>query len=281
MKVIPIGLAADYAQEVTTLTTCWKATLTNGTVIAATALDINLTVDGLTYQSTAGYTASDNSSSSELNPDNMELVGFLQSPAITDDDIRSGVWDYAKIEIFEVNYLDTTRGKNILRSGTLGEVKAGRSKFTAELRGLQQAYTRNTGRSYKKTCDTTLGSDRCKVNLTPFTVTGTVATCTGNRIITDSARTEAADYFAAGKITFTSGLNNGLSMEVKGSASGTFALHQPMPFPIAPGDTYSMHAGCMKRFAEDCKGKFNNGINHQGFPHLRGSDVYQYGGEFN
>jgi uncharacterized phage protein (TIGR02218 family) len=188
------------------------------------------------------------------------------------------LWDYAAIEIFEVNYLDLTMGKNILRVGTLGEVKTGRSSFVTELRGLMQAYSRTIVRLTTKECSADLGDSRCKKVLAGFTVTGVVASVTGNRILNDAARTEAANWFTGGKLTFTSGLNNGLSMEVKKSIVGQIELHEVMPFAIAAGNTYSVYAGCTKRFTEDCTAKFGNGVNFRGFPHLPGTDIFKIGG---
>ncbi len=279
MKALSAPLLAHYALGTTTLATCWKATLTNGTVVAATSHDTDIVFGGVTYFSTQGYTGTDIESTAALNPDNLELSGFLQSPAITDADIYSGRWDYAAIELFEVNYADLTQGKNVLRSGTLGEVKAGRSAFTAELRGVMQAYTRTIVRLTTKECTADLGDSRCKKVLTAFTFTGTVGSVTGNRVINDAARTQAANYFTAGKLTFTSGLNNGLSMEVKSSIVGQLTLYEAMPFAIAPGDTYSVIAGCTKRFTEDCGTKFANKVNFRGFPHLPGADIYKPGGQ--
>jgi hypothetical protein len=37
---------------------------------------------------------------------------------------------------------------------------------------------------------------------------------------------------------------------------------------VAIGDTYSVHAGCTKRFTEDCTTKFANALNFQGEPHV-------------
>jgi uncharacterized phage protein (TIGR02218 family) len=271
-------MLAWYAGGAITATTCWKATLTNGTVIAATKLDRDLVVDGVTYASTTGYIDSNVESSSELNPDNLEVDGFLQSPAITDADIHNGLWDFAKIELFEVNYLDLTMGKNVLRSGTLGEVKGGRIKFTAELRGLMQAWTKTIVRLTTKNCIADLGDSKCKINLASFTITGAVTSVSANRIVGDTSRTEAAEWFTGGKITFTSGANTGRSMEVKHYTVGSIELHEALYDPIAVGDTYSMYAGCTKRFTEDCKVKFNNAVNFRGFPHLPGSAIYRVGG---
>ena len=278
MKALSAALQAHYALGTTTLATCWKATLTNGTVVAATAHDSDIVFAGLTYFASAAYNGTDVESTSQLNPDNLELSGFLQAPAITDDDIYSGRWDYAAIELFEVNYADLTMGRNVLRAGTLGEVKAGRSQFTVELRGLMQAYSANIVRLTTRDCTADLGDARCKVALAGYTVTGTVASVSGNRVLFDAARTQAADYFTAGKLTFSSGLNNGLSMEVKSSIVGQIALYEAMPFAVAAGDTYSAYAGCTKRFTEDCGAKFNNRFNFRGFPHLPGNSVYKTGG---
>jgi uncharacterized phage protein (TIGR02218 family) len=278
MKSMSAGLLAHYQLKSTTLATCWKAVLTNGTVVACTMLDHNLVIDGVTYLATASYNPTDIESTSELSPDNLEVEGFLASPAITDADIQSGIWDYAAVEVFAVNYADLTMGRNVLRKGTLGEVKGGRSKFTAELRGLMQAYSRTIVRLTTKECTTTLGSPKCKLNIATFTVTGTVGSVDENRIIHDAARTEAGDLFAYGKITFTSGLNNGLGMEVKSSSAGVVELHDPMPFAVAAGDTYSLTQGCPGRFEEDCVTRFGNGINFRGFPHVPMTDIYKVGG---
>ncbi|MGZ3325693.1 MAG: baseplate hub domain-containing protein [Xanthobacteraceae bacterium] len=384
-------MKAWYASGATTATTCWKATLQNGTVVAATKLDRDLVIDGVTYQSVIGYLDSDVASSSELNPDNLEVEGFLQSPAITAADIHSGAWDYAAIEMFEVNYNDLTMGKNILRSGTLGEVKGGRIKFTAELRGLMQAYTNTVVRLMTKDCNADFGDARCKVNIASYTATGTVqAANSTNSVIYDSSRIEpgadgakaitgisqaspavvqcpghgftqnatvqlsdivgcvlagatkdgmfyagsgdglngllfqitlvdadhfsipvdtraynsneaqgvtdplqvyspyvsgglahpanASGYFDHGKITFTSGENAGLSMEVKAYAPGVISLMLPMPYEIAVGDAYTMISGCNQAF-ETCKNRYNNVINFRGFPNLPQSKIYRRGAE--
>jgi uncharacterized phage protein (TIGR02218 family) len=278
VKSLGTALKAHYASGTTTLATCWKATLTNGTVVAATTLDRDIVIGGVTYQATQGYNASDIESSAELNPDNLEIEGFLASPAITDDDIHSGLWDYAAIEIFEVNYADLTMGKNVLRVGTLGEVRGSRSKFTAELRGLMQAYTRTIVRLVTEECTADLGDARCKVDLAAITVPGIVGSAQENRIFTDAARSEVADWFTGAKLTWMTGANAGRSMEVKQSSPGRIELAHSMYEPIMSGDTYMVHAGCTKRFEEDCILKHNNGINFRGFPDLPGSRIYRQGG---
>jgi uncharacterized phage protein (TIGR02218 family) len=286
---ISAALLAHYLSGTTTLCTIWTVTLTNNTVLYFTDHDQDVPYGGHLYLSTTGYTPSAVDSSSELNPDNLELAGFLSSPSITEADIHSGIWDYAHIEIAEINYLDETMGKNILRTGTLGQVKGGRTRFTAELRGLMQAYTRTIVRVTTKECTADLGDARCKINLALFTINGTVSTVdtTTNQsfTFTGSVGPGTADgYFDGGLVTWLNGRNAGLKMEVKsyqyspGSPYPVLLVEQ-MPYPIGPGDTFAMSAGCSKRWDVDCRDKFNNIINFRGFKDVPGSDAYQVGGE--
>jgi uncharacterized phage protein (TIGR02218 family) len=282
MKALDANLKAHHAQGTTTIATCFKATLRNGDVVAATSHDRDLEIDGVLYLSVAAYNPSTIESNSDLNPDNFELEGFLQSPAITDTDIHSGRWDYAALEMFEVNYNDLTMAPNILRSGRLGQVRGGRSRFAQEFRGLAQAYSRRIVRLMTKECAWDLGDARCQVDLTGHTLTGlAVEEVTDNRVIQSQAVITDADWYTGGKVTFTSGENSAagtagvdLSMEIKRHGGADLTLHEQMPFLIAMGDTFTVHAGCMKRHIEDCIRKFDNVVNFGGFPSVVGSAVY-------
>ena len=105
------------------------------------------------------------------------------------------------------------------------------------------------------------------VDLGGWTETGTITSVTSKQVFTDSSRTEADDYFGEGILTWTAGLNTGLSQKVKTYASDTFTLSLPMIFDVQIGDTYSVIAGCRKRLDEDCAAKFSNELNFQGEPH--------------
>jgi len=89
------------------------------------------------------------------------------------------------------------------------------------------------------------------------------------------------DYFNYGKLTFKSGLNDELYIEVKDFdvATGEFTLFLPMPFQIAEEDIFQVFAGCDKRLTT-CKDKFDNVINFQGFPYIPGVDqISLFGGQ--
>lgn len=130
-----------------------------------------------------------------------------------------------------------------------------------------------------------------------FTKESTVSTVTSQREIT-TGLTDADDYFSNGVLTFTSGLNSGLSFDVKRyqNTSGTVTLIHAAPFTIAASDAFSIEAGCnnlLKMPADtdgspytgDCIAKFDaagtpaiwakstgNTIRFGGFPVIPGND---------
>lgn len=281
MKTISAGLLAHLAKTTTSLATCWKCTRTDGSVYRFTDHDLNLTLPSdpsSPYVANSGYTRSAIQSNSQLSVDNLDLEGAFVSGQITEADIRAGKWDFATVQIFLVNWRDLTQGVLKERIGTLGEVRSSRNRFVVELRGLMQKLQQQVGRVYAIACDADLGDARCTVALAPFTVTGTVDVVVSRREFNDAARVEAADYFTAGKITFTSGANNGLQMDVKAYSPAIVQLQLPMPYDIGVGDSYSLIAGCRKRASLDCHAKFNNLVNFRGFPYIPGTDQVASGG---
>lgn len=272
MKTVSAGLLAHQTSGSTTIAQCWHIIRRDGREFGFTSTDIDLVVDGMIYLAATGFTPSAIASSADLAVDNLEVAGLLDSPTITEADIEAGLWDDAYVEIFEVNYRNLSQGRMILRTGRTGEIKTGRATFVTEMRGLTQLLQQSIGELFTQGCQADLGDDRCKVDLTPWTVTGEVTGLGDGRTFADTDRVEPDGYFDGGKVTWLTGLNTGLSMEVKENFDGIITLQLPMPYAIAGGDTYSMHAGCKKRRGADCRDKFSNVINFRGFPDIPGTD---------
>jgi Phage conserved hypothetical protein BR0599 len=64
---------------------------------------------------------------------------------------------------------------------------------------------------------------------------------------------------------------HGISMEVKSYVLGQWVLALPFPVALAPGDAYTMIAGCDKQF-DTCRTRFNNVVNFGGYPYVPGID---------
>ncbi len=278
MKTISPELAAHLASGHLTIATLWKVERVDGITLCFTNHDQDITVDDETYVSSSGYDPSDIQTLCTLEVDNLDLDGAMISPAITEADLKAGLWDYAKITVTLVNWADLTQGGLVQRVGRLGRVTILRGRYKAELRGLMYAYQTIIGEKTSATCRATLGDARCGVDLLSLTVTGTVVAIDVDGVtISDATRTEDAHqsgtaYFAGGVLTWTSGANEGMSMEIRDASTGKLVLGKPMPYAVAAGDKYELTSGCPK-LLQDCIGTYGNVVNFRGEPHLRGNDI--------
>lgn len=278
MKTLPSGLRDHLDSGTTTLCWCWRIARGDGTVQGFTDHDENIVFGGVTYEAATGFAASEVQSSLGLAVDNLSVTGALSSDAIAEAALDSGVYDGAEVEIWRVNWTMPVQ-RLLMRKGNLGQVKRGRLNFEAEIRGLAQRLNQPTGRAYGYSCDADLGDGRCTVDLSDaaFHASGAVTVATDARRFSVSGLDSfAPGWFSGGKLVWTSGANNGRSMEIKRHANAvsavTIELWQAMSEAVAAGDGFAVTAGCDKQFTT-CKAKFANQANFRGFPYMPGNDA--------
>jgi uncharacterized phage protein (TIGR02218 family) len=131
---------------------------------------------------------------------------------------------------------------------------------------------RHLVRSFGPGCPRVLGASVCSVDLASFQISGSVESVQSSRLqFTDSTLGQAAGYFTDGEVTWTSGANTGRISVVDGHADGgIITLQLPTYRDIQAGDQYTITPGCDKTFGAGGCAKFNNQINFQGWPFLRG-----------
>lgn len=272
MKSLSVALAAHYQGDMTTLATCWKCTLKSGVILGFTNATMDLVISGVTYAASTGFTPSDIQTSDKFNVDNLEVNGAIDSSVIREVDLRTGLWDYAAIFIFEVNYRDLSMGINPLRSGTLGQVSTKRNAFVAELRGLFQALQQPVGRALGYECDANFGDTRCTKNIASYSSTGSVLSVTDGRNFAVTLANSTFLY-TDGKLTMTSGPASGFSSAIREYiAPNWIVLQTILPYTPVTGNTFAVSAGCNKT-KETCADVYNNIVNHRGFPTLPGKDA--------
>jgi uncharacterized phage protein (TIGR02218 family) len=271
VKTLPTALATHVAGGTTTLADLLKITRKDGQVFAWTSAADDVTISSVLYKAAQGLNISSMEHSAGLNVDNLELTTLDDGTVFTKLDVLSGRWRNADFVISRYNWSSPSDGVEVRMTGTVGEVRLHRGYITAELRGLQQYLQQPIGSVSSKTCRARLGDAMCTKNLSSFTFTGSVTTATSAQVFTDSTKAQAADYFAEGLLTWTSGPSNGLVVKVKSFAAGVFTLSLPMLSTVSVGHTFSVVAGCQKRLT-DCSTKFSNVLNFQGEPHLPGID---------
>lgn len=278
MKTLPTGLQDHLNSGTTTLCWCWKVTRADATVQGFTDHDLPVTFDSLTYSAACGFTATEVDSTLGLAVDNLSVIGALSSDTLNEDDLAAGLYDNAAIEIWRVNWAAPDQ-RVLMRKGNLGEVKRGKTAFTAEVRGLAAVLNQAVGRAFGFSCDADLGDSRCTIDLTDAAFHGAgvvTAASDARRFMVSGLGAFADGWFAGGKLTWTGGANAARAMEIKrhgvSSLGVSIELWQAMSEAVAPGDAFTLTAGCDKQFAT-CKAKFANAVNFRGFPYMIGNDA--------
>jgi uncharacterized phage protein (TIGR02218 family) len=278
MKSLSPALQTHLDAGTTTLSWCWKITRADGAVFGFTDHDRTLDFGGTLFEPESGLTASEVRAGSDLAVDAQDAQGVLTSDRITETDILDGRWDNAEVELWRVNWTDTSQ-RVLMRRGAIGQIRRGRLAFVAEMRSIAHVLGQTVGRMFQATCDAELGDVRCRVNLDApsFKGTGSVIDILRDRAFTASGLGGfAAGWFAFGTVTWTSGVNAGRRAEVLShdlvDGIAILTLLEAPVRPIVGSDAFVIRAGCDKRIAT-CAAKFANVANFRGFPHIPGQDA--------
>lgn len=249
---------------------CWKITRRDGVVLGFTSHDEDITYNGVVYKASTGFAPTAVSTSGNMAVDNLDAEGMLRSDSLTAEDLRKGLYTNAAIEVFLINYQNIKDEVFLMRRGILGEVTYGKNGFTAEIRGLMEAYQQQAGKVYQKTCRTCLGSIECGVYMPNWTYEGKVTGVQEDGSFVIDVK-QADDFFSYGVITWLTGKNEGSQMEVKKyHSSGKTELFLPMAYAVGIGDTFKIVAGCDGN-ATTCRSRFNNLVNFRGEPYIIGN----------
>lgn len=277
MRHLPTGLQEHLDCGVTTLCNCWRLTRADGVVLGFTDHDRALEFDGTTFIAFDGFEATEMMSGVGLAVDNLDVAGAINSSRLNEEDLSSGLFDNAVVEIYRVNWQAVDQ-RVLIRKGNLGEVTRAGQAFTAEVRGLSHYLNQPQGRLYQYVCDADLGDGRCKINIeaSAYRAASSVSTSEDRKSLEAFGLLAYQEgWFTRGTILWTSGANANARMEIKShyirADKAVIELWQPMGRDIAIGDQFELRAGCDKLIGT-CRDKFGNTINFRGFPQMPGND---------
>lgn len=227
-------------------------------------------VGALTYQSGTGIYSSDIALSCGLDANNFEIRGPLKSDGpISKTQVLGGVFNYAEVYLFEVNWKSLADGAIKLLPGNVLEARIEGGEFVFEIRDQFDKYNQPIGRVITNQCDADFGDARCSA--TPVSGTGTVTAATTGLQMTVSGVVAANDFYNKGTVIGLTGDNAGVVMEIEDwTSSGVITLFAPLPVVPTIGDTFTVRQGCGKSRA-DCMDR-SNIINFRGYPEVPGSD---------
>jgi uncharacterized phage protein (TIGR02218 family) len=258
--------------ELTSIAFCWRLERRDGVCLGFTTHDRDLTISGLLYRAAPGLLPSAIALSDGFETDRLDVAGALTSDGIRERDLAAGRWDGAAVRIFMVDWTAPDPGPLMLAAGELGDVTIKGQGFEAELRGLTALLDRPVVEQTSPECRAALGDKRCRVDMAGrVRITRVTAVPAEDRIEVAEA-TIAPNAYGYGRLRWLGGANSGLESAIR-SSEGLALLLREAPFaPAAVGDLIELREGCDKAFAT-CTGRFANGVNFRGEPHLPGLDL--------
>lgn len=270
------ALLEHMATGVTTVCRAWIVRRSDGVVMGFTDHDEDLEIDDTTCRASSGLTTGALATSTGLSVDNAEASGALRDEAISEADIRNGLWDGAHVTAYRVNWRRPDE-RDVLFRATLGEITWGNGAFTAELRGVGEQLNKVRGRIYQKRCDAMLGDARCGKALGSTHLTDLVLLQVAERrILTFEERGGfAVGWYTGGRVTVLTGNAAGESGQIKvdriSDGRREISLSTSLRRDVGAGDRVRLEAGCDKRMTT-CRVKFDNLLNYRGFPHIPGEE---------
>lgn len=277
MRTLASAFAENLAVDATTTCHCWRVTRRDGSVLGFTEHDHDLAFGDTVFMAASGFSASEAQAATGLSAGGDEVTGGFSHSAIREEDLASGCFDGARVELFLVNWASPDQHVH-LNTREIGEVSRAGGEFRAELRSLAHRLDQPQGRVYGRRCDARLGDSRCGVALAAWRGEGVVTEVRDAcRIVGSGLSGFESGFFRQGLLEFAGGPAIDIERHQRysdGTVELTFWL--PAEAPVVVGAVFIITAGCDKSFAT-CKARFANHLNFRGFPHVPGADfAYSY-----
>lgn len=173
-KTVPEEFQTILASGTTHVATLVKILRQDARVLAFTDADVDIQFQSLNYSASKGINSTSIQNQVTLAVDNLSVQGPFVIGGIERNDLESGRFDGAMVEVYVVNRLNPDEHCAIIRTGFLGKVEIRDNDYTVEFRGLKQYLQNEIGQLYSPVCRAELGDERCKISLNDWMEYGVV-----------------------------------------------------------------------------------------------------------
>jgi uncharacterized phage protein (TIGR02218 family) len=250
----------------------WRLERRDGVTLGFTSHDRDVVFDGLKYSASPGMAPSTIVQSEGLEGGGLDVSGALSAAAITEDDLRSGRWDRAALEIFLFDWADTSVPRTLLAAGELGEVSFSSEGFQAEFLGPGVKLDRPAVPKTSPSCRADFCGKECGLNRRRFQYFGSVLSVNGDNIAVEGLPAQSNGLFAYGSVRWLTGENTGLQVDIVSNSTNQIRLAIEPPNVAVEGEMLLITQGCNKTM-ETCSSRFGNALNFRGEPFLPGNDL--------
>lgn len=167
MRVLEGKLAARVESGAARLCHVWLLERADGERLGFTDHDRDLEFRGVICRAGSGWTRGTGEAGTGLEASGWSAAGALDDEALSEEDIRAGLFDAARVELWRVDWGDVSAHVR-LWAGTLRKIRREAGGFVADLDGPMAALDRVVGRTYGRDCDAVPGDGRCGLDAAVF-----------------------------------------------------------------------------------------------------------------
>ena len=248
---------------------CWKVERRDGAGFGLTSHDRGLAIEGVQYAAEPGMLPAAIERRLGMTESDSEIAGAIRSDALDEADLIAGRWDGARVGLFAVDWKAPEDDMLELMAGDMGDVRIEDGGYKAALSGAGAKLGRAICPETSPECRASLGDKQCRVDMAGRVRRCTITAVDGLELVLDQV---VGDDFLWGRARYLSGANCGLTSVLVAADGNRIVLRDIARGAIVAGDRIELREGCDKRFAT-CTGRFANGPNFRGEPHLPGNDL--------
>lgn len=259
-----------FATEAEGVATFWRIRRKDGVALGLTSHDRTLRFDGIEHRAAPGMVPSAIRRTLDLSPDSAEVQGSLTHDSISAEDLASGRFDGAQVEIGLVDW--ETLERSILYRGEIGGISQEAGTFGAELVSAKSVLDTDLVPRTSPTCRARFCGPGCHLSPLRFVheISAQAIDLDANRVIWNGDA--QPDLIVGGSLRWIDGPQAGLTMQVMAADSSGVTLDIPLDQAILPGMRALVREGC-DHTLHTCTARFANAVNFQGEPYLPGNDM--------
>ena len=283
MKDVSTGQLAKLRSRTNKLALCALLRRTDGVAHGFTTHDQPIRFAGATYKPRS-FRATAVQSNVDMGVGNADLAGVLDDDGLDPELLRLGFYDGATLEVFWLFWDAPELGKIKAMRFRFGDVQQDDEiEFKVGLHSLTDQLQQGIVSMTSTTCRYEFGSindgelHACNFDVATVTTASRVAAAddSAGGTVTDYGIEDGGDHlYWGGKLTFTSGPNEGISREIRSHSGLVFTLFTPFPYGVTTGDVFTVREGCNRTITRCCS--LGNAINFGGEPDIPGADSVIY-----